>query len=402
MKPVAWVVATALIMRRITVQPRPQWEQRVESQGLSFHSPDGHAYWTEGAYYHFTRSQIDTLEAATYDLDRMCLAAVDHVIKGRAFDRFQIPPPFIDYIVRSWAEDEVSVYGRFDLAYDGRRTPKLLEYNADTPTSLLEAAVIQWFWFKDVFPEVGIATVDQFNSIHERLIDAWKRWDAFTRPALPANEPSDIVYFSTLADPVEDLITVTYLRDTAIQAGLTTESIDVESIGWNWGRRLFVDLQERPIRRAFKLYPWEWMTQEAFAPQLLERTTRWLEPPWKMLLSNKAILPVLYELFPESPYLLKASFEPMDGPHVRKPIFGREGANIQRVIGGKVAQETGGPHSQGPFVYQELFLLPEQDGYFPVIGSWMIDGTAAGIGIREDRSPITGNASRFVPHVFNK
>jgi glutathionylspermidine synthase len=36
------------------------------------------------------------------------------------------------------------LYGRFDLAYRGDGPPKLLEYNADTPTALFEAAVVQW------------------------------------------------------------------------------------------------------------------------------------------------------------------------------------------------------------------------------------------------------------------
>ena len=55
--------------------------------------------------------------------------------------------------------------------YDGKAPPRLLEYNADTPTALLEASVAQWFWLQDCFP-----TADQFNSIHERLIDALMKY----------------------------------------------------------------------------------------------------------------------------------------------------------------------------------------------------------------------------------
>ena len=128
------------------------------------------------------------------------------------------------------------------------------------------------------------------------------------------------------------------------------------------------------------------MLRESFAPQLLRQTTRWLEAPWKMLLSNKAILPVLYKLFPDSPYLLKASFDPLPGQHVRKPMFGREGANIASAIGGQVISETPGPYGR-PFVYQESADIPRFGGVFPVIGSWMVNGYACGIGIREDRLP---------------
>ena len=130
--------------------------------------------------------------------------------------------------------------------------PKLLEYNADTPTSLLEAAVIQWHWFKDTNLEL-----DQFNRIHERLIEAWKE---------PRPSRRGPVYFTACAANLEDYMTVTYLRDTAMQAGLATEYLDVERIGWNWDRQLFVDEAERHMRDCFKLYPWEWMLREQFAP----------------------------------------------------------------------------------------------------------------------------------------
>ena len=373
-------------MHRVPSQPRENWERTVESQGFHFHTLDEQPYWDESVFYRFTAAQIDQIEKATYALDKMCLDAVEHVVQhDELFERFQIPPTFADYVKQSWEHDEASVYGRFDLAYDGKNPPKLLEYNADTPTSLLEASVIQWHWMEDLFP-----AEDQFNSIHERLIEAWKMF----APAM-----SDGVWFSSISGNIEDFMTVNYVRDTAIQAGLKTTYIEVERIGWNHGRRLFVDEDERHIRTCFKLYPWEWMIREQFADKLLANNTYWLESPWKMLLSNKAILPVLWELFPDSPHLLEASFEPPRGDYVRKPLLAREGANVSIVAGGKTVLETDGIYG-GPWVYQRYHSLPNVDGFYPLIGSWMVNGYACGIGIREDATPITGNTSRFVPHIF--
>jgi glutathionylspermidine synthase len=312
----------------------------------------------------------------------------------------------------------------------------LLDYNADTPTSLLEAAVIQWFWFKDVEQNPGsfsakltaregeapsepsslitgnpartearppISVLDQFNSVHDRLIEAWRAYapiiDARRASAPALFNPT--MYFSSISASIEDFMTVTYLRDTATQAGLATEYIPIEQIGFNHPRSLFVDTRERPIHNIFKLYPWEWMIREQFSPFLLQTLVHWLEAPWKMILSNKAILPILHELFPDSPYILPASFEPLPGPHIRKPILSREGANVAMVIGGKTVIETPGPYT-GPYVYQQLQPLPDYQGNLPVIGSWLVNGYACGIGIREDTSPITGNTSRFVPHLFVK
>jgi glutathionylspermidine synthase len=247
-------------------------------------------------------------------------------------------------------------------------------------------------------------SLDQFNSLHERLIEAWRSYgeviDARRASAPQLFNPT--MYFAAVAGNIEDFMTVTYLRDTAVQAGLATEYIDVERIGFNARRGLFVDEGERPIHNCFKLYPWEWMIREQFSPMLLKTLVHWLEAPWKMILSNKAILPVLHEMFPGHPNLLPAAFEPIEGPHVRKPILSREGANVALVIDGRAVIETPGPYGGGPMVYQELKPLPDFQGNLPVIGSWMVNGYAAGIGVREDSSPITGNASRFVPHVFEK
>jgi glutathionylspermidine synthase len=355
---------------------------------MYYHTADGVPYWDESAYYQFSTAEIDALEAATYALDKMCLDAVEHVIHEDLFDRFLIPPPYRDYIRQSWEHDELSIYGRFDLAFDGKQPPKLLEYNADTPTALLEAAVVQWFWLRDCLPGQ-----QQFNSIHDRLLEAFQ---------LLRQKTEERFYFTALAGCVEDYMTVNYLRDVAIQAGFETAYLDVEEIGWHAGRGVFTDRQENAIRLCFKLYPWEWMQRDQFGPFLMRAACRWLEAPWKALLSNKAILPVLWELNPQSPYLLQTALEPLPGgDYVQKPILGREGANIQIFEGGKLFLKSEGPY-QGPAVYQELWPLPRfDDRYFPVIGSWMVNGWACGIGIREDENLITGNLSRFVPHVFS-
>jgi glutathionylspermidine synthase len=373
-------------MQRNACEPRRDWQARVEGQGLHYHTIDGQPYWDESAYYTFHASEIDELERATYALNDLCLKAVDHIFTSGRLGQFNVPPACHEFLRHSWDHDELTVYGRFDFAYDGRTPPKLLEYNADTPTALLEAAVVQWFWLKDTHPDA-----DQFNSIHERLLEFWPRLGSSLQGP---------VHFASMKDHVEDLMTVTYLRDTCQQAGLDSVYLAVEDIGWNGARRAFVDLQERPLRTVFKLYPWEWMFREEFGPRLLECRVRWLEPPWKVLLSNKMILAVLWELFPECPYLLPTYMKPQTDSYVRKPCQGREGANVLYMLHGQPVQQTDGPYGDQPCVHQAVHRLPEFGGNYAVIGSWMVNGYACGMGIREDTTPITSNTSRFVPHLF--
>ena len=376
-------------MRRVTTDPRPNWQKRVEEFGLFYHTLKGEPYWDESAFYQFTAYEIDRIEEATNALHKMCMELVEEVIDKRMFGLFFIPKEFEEYVIRSWEKDEPSVYGRFDLAFDGVDAPKMLEYNADTPTALVEASVAQWMWLKDVDERA-----DQFNSIHERLIDAWKNVLKYD------GGPIHFAAMSKLDSP-EDYITAEYMRDTAIQAGAKTSFIDMTDVGWDRARRCFVDNTGFPIHRCFKLYPWEWIVNEEFGPNVRGANTRWVEPAWKMILSCKSILPLLYERHPTSPFLLPASFDPIPGgSYVKKPIHAREGANIEVVLGGKVAQVTDGPY-KGPCVYQSYATqLKPHDGRYPIIGSWVVNGESCGMGIREDSSMITGNTSRFVPHQF--
>jgi glutathionylspermidine synthase len=375
-------------MWREAITPRSDWRQKLDDLGFNFYMLEGKAYWTEQACYALTSDEVDELEAATEALHGLCLKAVDHVIANRLWERMKIPPAWGEYIERVWRRSDPTLVGRFDLAYDGKGPPKLLEYNADTPTALYEAAVVQWYWLKDVKPEA-----DQFNSIHEKLIDAWKG-------VASKLSPGALVHFARFEDHLEDLATSEYMRDTAIQAGLATAPLAVNDIGWN-GKR-FTDTGERPIQVLAKLYPWEWMMREAFGAFVPTDTTAFIEPVWKLILSNKMLLPLLWEGFPDHANLLPAfanEHADLGGSYVKKPIFGREGSNITVVAPG-VFDAAGGTYGSEGYVWQAYRPLPEFDGNHALVGSWVIGGKSAGIGMREDERRITHNNSRFVPHYF--
>lgn len=375
-------------MKRESAVERADWREQFDGLGFHFHSADGR-YWDERVCYAFGADEIDVLEAATEELHAMCLSAVGHVIAERRFAELAIPPAFEEYVVRSWRAGDATLFGRFDFSYDGSAPPKMLEYNADTPTSLIEAAVAQWNWLQAVKPGR-----DQFNSLHERLIDRWRE----IASKLPRGAP---LHFSCVKDNEEDLGNVEYLRDTALQAGIDARLLFVEDIGWDAPAGCFVDLEGQAVRAWFKLYPWEWMVRETFGEHLPEADMRIVEPPWKMILSNKGILAILWELFPGHPNLLPAYFQPgrLKGDFVEKPMYSREGANVTLRSGGATRHSPGSYGAEG-FVYQAAAPLPNLGGGYAVIGSWIVGERAAGMGIREDFSPITRNTSRFVPHYF--
>ena len=394
-------------MRRLTTSPRHDWQVRVERIGLTYHTlADGTPYWDESAYWQFSAAEIDRLEAATNEIQRLALAAGDVILNQDRLAQMGIPASAGAAIRAAWNGEPPALYGRLDLAYDGA-TVKLLEYNADTPTGLVEAAIAQWYWLQDCFPGS-----DQWNSLHEKLVAKWKDLKDYV---------IDPVHFAD-AGSEEDRMTVAYLRDTAQQAGLHTHRIGMHEIGWDAKRLRFVDLDDHPMNTLFKLYPWEWLLKEPFGVHALEtmppasalqeygpRKDRrawgsmlWIEPIWKMMWSNKALLAILWELNPGHELLLPAY---LDGPHdmksyVRKPVLGREGAGIAVVRDGSVVEGTLTGESADGYVYQQLASMATAAGNTAVFGSWLIDGEPAGMGIRESTGLVTNNTSRFVPHLF--
>ena len=384
---------------------------------------------------------------------KLCaLAAAQNIIDNQRYAELAIPPQAVPLIEWAWNQEPPALYGRFDISWAGAASgqpPKLLEYNADTPTSLVEASVVQWSWMEDARRDPPGGKPDQFNSIHDRLIAKWKDIKGYCA------EP---IYFTALQfaesrraqankEAAEDHLTVTYLRDTATQAGLETRQIALQDIGWNDEHQAFVDLDDTQITTLFKLYPWESMLREEFGPHALDtyRTMTWIEPIWKMLLSNKGLLPILWQLYPNHELLLESHFDtppatiepvatqwssvPNTGfgsgttqpystlpqptalarsqamrNYVRKPLLSREGSNITLIRDGQIACQTEGPYT-GPQILQALapeatFPDPQNQPRHPILGLWMIDQECGGMGIRESRTPITDNLSSFVPHYF--
>ncbi|MFE9322850.1 MULTISPECIES: glutathionylspermidine synthase family protein [Nocardia] len=383
-------------MRRVRATPRPGWQQIIEGQGLVYGSPGRDAsglprpYWDESVHYEFEMSEILALEADVELLHSMCLNAVEHVVLTERYKDFGLPEWSWGPIAESWKRNDPYVYGRFDLRYDARRPAKLLEYNADTPTSLLEAAIVQWHWLTALYPDG-----DQWNSLHEKLVERWTE----LRDILPS---AQLHFTWSGADATgEDNVTTAYMQETAAEAGFDTIALPIEDVGFDSELERFVDLAEGSIDAIFKLYPWEWVLDDDFGKRVVASLpqTMWVEPLWKTLLSNKAILAILWEMYPGHPNLLPAY---LDQPnelteYIRKPKLGREGANMT-IVGAGLETATGGVYGEEGFVYQLLDPLPEFDDMRPVLGAWIVGDNAAGLGIRETAGLITDDGSAFVPH----
>jgi glutathionylspermidine synthase len=383
-------------MRRVSMAQRPGWQSKAEAIGFVYHSSGGLSYWDETAAYAFALAEIETvIEPAAANCHAMCLDLVAEVVASeQLLARLAIPAAYHDFVASSWRSAQPSLYGRFDFAYDGSSAPKLYEYNADTPTTVFEAATFQWLWLEEMLATDQLPPgTDQFNQLFDALRDRFAA--IFPR--------GGFVHFAGDATAVEDRQTLRFFEDLATQAGIEPKFVAMHDIGLNADGR-FVDTDGYELQAAFKLYPWEMMLREPYAPNLLTAGVRWLEPAWKSILSNKGILPLLWERYPNHPNLVAAYFD--DDPaaaavgasYVKKPLFSREGANVTVVVDGSSDTAVDQGYGAEGFIRQALSPPPIFDGHRAVIGAWIVGDQPAGIGVREDVAVVTRDTACFIPH----
>ncbi|WP_374301779.1 glutathionylspermidine synthase family protein [Paracoccus sp. (in: a-proteobacteria)] len=404
-------------MQKITLPERPNWRDTAREAGFTFADMHGEPYWDETSAYRFTLRQVeDDIEDPSTDLHAMCRDAVAEIVTSQEMmERLGIPDLHRDLVADSWRRNEPEIYGRLDLAYDGKGPAKLLEYNADTPTSLYESASFQWQWLEDQLA-AGVLPrgADQFNGIHEALVERF-------RALFP---PNTDIHFTAVANNPEDYATVEAMAWAAREAGMGAHYSDLDKLGVT-KKGQFVDAEDRVIGTLFKLYPWEDLLRDDYARHIRGSGCLFLEPAWKALVSNKGILPVLWQMFEGHPNLLPAFFaddvadalvaggrpvpavagafgkvaDQFKQGHVVKPIFSREGAGVSIVENGDVTEASlNTDYNDHPRIVQAYAPLPEFDGFRPIVGAWIVGDACAGMGIREDRSRITQDLSRFKPH----
>jgi glutathionylspermidine synthase len=384
-------------MERIPVAERPNLAQAAVEHEFEFVQGSGIPFWDESAYYRFTWQQIEAdLTAPAEQIESLCFEVVGRAINDEeVLARLGIPDAFWDYVAASWNNQEKNLIGRMDFSYDGDGPAKLLEYNADTPTALYESSVFQWEWLEQA-TEIGLVPegADQFNHLHENLVQAFANADI-----------RGLLHLSCNAEIEDDKGTLDYFAECAEEAELETCFVGMADIGLDPENR-FTDLEDRVIETLLKLYPWEWIMGEEFGAHVPACGARFIEPAWKTILSGKGLLPLMWEMFEGHPNLLPAYFE--DDPraaelgdtYVRKPLWSRQGANIEIVRGGAAETPHAGPYGDQGHVVQAFHPLPEMDGGYPLIGCWLVASRAVGMGIREDRTLVTGKEANFVPHVI--
>ncbi|CAF0718212.1 unnamed protein product [Adineta steineri] len=353
-------------------------------------------------YYKVDQALALSIGSTSNELHQMFLDATNYVLENDdVLKHFCIPEIFWSKIRRSWSnEKDFIMTGRFDLAFDGKEL-KVFEYNADSASALFEIAVIQEKWGQAVKLEHPHMSGFQINRL---LVKNWKQ----------ICTKLNIKRIHLLIDNDQDeILTSLYMQEVLKQANIDSKlCILYDDLYWKDSK--IVDSDGNQVELIWKTWMWESVFSDYADAEktgklnqkingehprlceiLLNDDIHIIEPLWKVIPSNKAILPVLWSMFPNHPNLLCSEWTLTDdlkrSGYVKKPIVGRCGHNVTLydTNGESVLDETQGKFTDRNCIYQKIFSLPKHDDYYAIFGSWIIHGLFAGFGIREDKRLIT-------------
>jgi len=388
-----------------TLQLNPIDDATLEEIGFSWHTDSDGTKYVSDAVVEVTQAEADAYYEATNAIYDMYVEAAEYVIENDLFFDLGIPFNLIEMIKKSWENDvHWHIYGRFDLAggIDGQDI-KLIEFNADTPTALFETALLQW----GILKSNNMDDEKQFNNVYDAITDNFKRLVTLfdDTSSFDAHYDGWKILFSCVSGNDEEEATTRLLQQMATDAGFVTHFEYLENVQFDDNG--IYDSEGNEYEYWFKLYPWEDIAVDE--PELATTLTNImtnqkaiiLNPAYTLLFQSKGMLAILYELFPDSPYLLQTSFEPLKGiKQIEKPMFGREGANTKILnADATVAMQTDGPYGNYKKVYQEYVEFPKDIHGDKYQAGLFFAYEACGLSFRKG-GDILDNMSKFVGHVL--
>jgi len=383
----------------------PLSDDALEELGFTWHTDEDGSKYVSDELIQVTQSEAEAYYEAVNTLYDMFVEAAQYIIENDLFFEVGIPFNLVDAIKKSWENDvHWHIYGRFDIAggVDGKPI-KLIEFNADTPTALFESTLLQWALLKNN----NMNDERQFNNIYEAIAQNFKRLITLNEDTELFNERYDgwKILFSSVEGNDEEEATTRLLQQIATDAGFNTGFEFLENVRFD--ENGIFDADDNKYEYWFKLFPWEDIAHDE--PELAVILTQIMQnqkaiilnPAYTLLFQSKGIMKILYDLFPDSPYLLKTSFEPLDGiKQVEKTIFGREGANTKIIdANGSVVKQNDGPYDNYKKIYQEYVDFNKDANGQKYQAGVFFAYEACGLSFRKG-SEIMDNMSKFVGHIL--
>lgn len=393
-------------MRLVKLQRvNPLKDETLDDLGFTWHTDSDGSKYINDELVQISQAEAEAYYTATNEIYDMYVEAAQYVIENELFFELGIPFNLIDTIKKSWENDvHWHIYGRFDLAGGIDSHPiKLIEFNADTPTALFETALLQWALLK----QNSMDEDKQFNNVYEAIQNNFKRLITLFDDIEHFGERYDgwKILFSSVEGNDEEEATTRLLQQIATDAGFNTGFEYLQNVRFDEDG--VFDGDDNQYEYWFKLYPWEDIAHDepelatTLASIIQNQKAIILNPAYTLLFQSKGMLKILSDLFPDSPYLLKTSFEPLNAvKHIEKTVFGREGANSKIVdSNGTVVEQTDGPYENYKKVYQEYVDFNKDKNGAKYQAGVFFAYEACGLSFRKG-SEIMDNMSKFVGHVI--
>ncbi len=391
------------------VKIKPLDVEFLEGIDYSWHT-DEH---DNSPYFYDKMVKVTPIEAETYyeaanELYDMFVEAGEYVIENDLLHEINIPFNLTEIVKESWDNDvHWHLYGRFDFAGGIDAKPiKLLEFNADTPTVLVDTAIIQWAALKANNMEEDA----QFNNIYEAIRENFQRLVTLEESVDSFDEHYEgwKILFSSIRDVKEDEDTTKFLMSIAQEAGFQCEYAYIDEIEFNDDEGVFYNGEN--YEYFFKLIPWEDIAiEESELASMLTNIVNnkkaiILNPAYTLMFQSKAFMKILWDLFPNHPLLLETSYEPLQNKaQVEKKAFGREGENVTITdANGEIIDEKDGEYGNFKSIFQEYVKLNQDDegNYYHAGVFFAYEG--CGLGYRMSKKPIIDNYAKFVGHVIKE
>jgi glutathionylspermidine amidase/synthetase len=315
----------------------------MEGHVLNSNAADRHKY------YCLSETALSELRRATNELHALFMHATSYVLSDDSrLEPFGIPCALWPKIHQSWDNRRNQmITGRFDFTLSERGL-KAYEYNCDSASCHMEAGKVQGKWAEHFECTDG---EDAGRNLHELLVGAWRHSDV-----------DDVLHIMRDRD-LEETYHALFMQEAMERAGISSKIIrGVSGLRWDPDGGVS-DCDGVKVKWVWKTWAWETALNQLRAeceddeielrtyrpgqqprhpPRLVDVLLRpevmVYEPLWTLIPSNKAILAVLWSLFPEYPYLLNTSYTLTDElrhmGYVAKPIVGRGEANVSIFLTG--------------------------------------------------------------------
>ncbi|EAR93848.1 glutathionylspermidine synthase (macronuclear) [Tetrahymena thermophila SB210] len=402
------------VQRRANFQPLKDLECKFREIFFDFYNLQGTRwngyffgysndnYWIDGAGYQLSEKLFTNLIKTTHELHNMCLEATDIALNDDLLlkEVFDIPKDMFPIIRKSWENRQLDLLSRYDFILGKNGQLYFLEVNGDTPSCIIEAGQAQKLWAEQF-------QLLQFNNIDFEIKQGLQK-------IMEQNGKSKLFMLNN--SNWEDKCTFNYLH-SLIKPFLANISIDTKNIS-KIENVIENELKSDNFKSSIilKQYPFEWLASESTYnfftnPQFYDNKSQiMIEPPWKIIMSNKAMSVLLYNMFPQNPHLAKASLEPIryggSGiPQVSKQKYGREGDSIilsKYYNDFELFQTDSYKKFSSKPIFQEFIDSDHHQQRYITLSCWVIQGKPCGIVIREDLNPIIGQGSSVVPYYIEK